>query len=85
MRTHLRVDFQVLVEGRRVGRLQRTGPCSLVLPALGAQPAHPAATLDIVVEAVGRSNEGWRWDVKGLPSSDVFLDGAQQAQVPFHG
>ena len=67
-------DWQVLVNGARVGRLDRNGSPSLPLAAAALQEG-PSAVLDIVVEAVGRSNEGWKWDPKGLPSPHVFLNG----------
>ena len=74
---------QVLLDGEAVGRLDRNGPHNLTLGALGARSAAQraqrgggSAVLDVVVEAVGRSNQGWRFDTKGLSSPDVLWNGA---------
>lgn len=63
-----------------MGRLSRNGPANLTLEAealLGASRSKAAAsaTLEVVVEAVGRSNQGWRFDTKGLSSPDVRWNG----------
>ena len=71
----------MLLDGEAVGRLDRNGPHNLTLGTLGsAQAAKRAqhggsAVLDVVVEAVGRSNQGWRFDTKGLASPDVRWNG----------
>ena len=71
---------QVLLDGRRVGRLERSGNTSLIIGDVAhadSSPARDVAVLDIIVEAMGRANDGWRFDVKGLPSQNVFLNGMQ--------
>ena len=65
---------QVLVDGRVVGRLERSNPRNLTLPA--APGGNEDAVLDILVEALGRVNFGCEWDFKGLTSPDVRLTGA---------
>lgn len=86
MLAHL-APTQVLVDGWSAGLLDRNGVRNLLLPPLGANRTSPgfaaaapphddAAVLDVVVGAVGRSNQGWLFDTKGLTSPDVFLDGA---------
>ena len=71
---------QVLVDGRVVGRLERSNPRNLTLPA--AAGGNADATLDILVEALGRVNFGCEWDFKGLTSPDVRLNGAALAPSP---
>lgn len=71
---------QVLLDGVAVGRLSRNGPANLTLDAPSAltksgSNAAASVTLEIVVEAVGRSNQGWRFDTKGLSSPDVRWNG----------
>ncbi|EIE22122.1 hypothetical protein COCSUDRAFT_1093, partial [Coccomyxa subellipsoidea C-169] len=73
-----------------VGRLSRNGPVNLTLDADSAlrwrsveeaagsyavASAEASVTLEVIVEAVGRSNQGWRFDTKGLSSSDVQWNG----------
>lgn len=80
--------LQVLLNGRRVGQLERSGNYSLIIGDAipdglsdGTLPRTNVAVLDIVVEAMGRANDGWRFDVKGLPSQQVFLDGVQPSHA----
>jgi len=63
-----------------VGRLSRNGPANLTLDAEAlhgatGSSAAASATLEVVVEAVGRSNQGLRCDTKGLSSPDVRWNG----------
>ena len=71
----MQTNVQVFVDGHVVGYLDRnTGPrvrIGLIIVPGGS------AILDILVEAVGRSNQGWRYDTKGLVSPNVTLDGVQ--------
>ncbi len=79
--------MQVLVDGWAAGVLDRNGVRNLLLPPPAANRTSPSfvpsggasddvATLDAVVGAVGRSNQGFLFDTKGLTAPDVFLDGA---------
>ena len=69
-----------MLDGVAVGRLSRNGPANLTLDATsaltkGGSYAAASVALEIVVEAVGRSNQGWRFDTKGLSSPDVRWNG----------
>ncbi|KAK9843639.1 hypothetical protein WJX81_000575 [Elliptochloris bilobata] len=64
--TPVRDYAKVLLDGRVVGRLERNNPRNLTLPA--AAGSKQEATLDILVEALGRVNFGCDWDFKGLTS-----------------
>jgi hypothetical protein len=82
--TLTRNPAQVLVDGWAAGLLDRNGVRNLLLPPPAANRTAPgfaardgAVTLDVVVAAVGRSNQGWLFDTKGLASPAVFLDGAR--------
>ena len=69
----------MLLDGIVVGHMDRNGPANLTftLPSVPQAPQAPnTAELSIVVEAIGRANEGWRFDVKGLKSPEVTLNGA---------
>ena len=77
------VHPQVLIDGKEVDRLSRDGPRNVSLDA--ATPYSGTAAkqdeevkLDIIVEAVFRSNEGWRFDTKGLASPHVQLNGERR-------
>ena len=70
----------MLVDGRVVGRLERSNPRNLTLPATARRDGD--TTLDILVEALGRVNFGCEWDFKGLTSPDVRLNGAARAPPP---
>lgn len=71
---------QVLADGMLVGAFQRNGGVSIVLgDAAGAVAKAAGAanvTLDIIVEGVGRTNTGLKFDVKGLTSGLVLLNSA---------
>ncbi|KAK9809058.1 hypothetical protein WJX72_008691 [[Myrmecia] bisecta] len=65
---------KVLVNGKLVGLLERNVPRNLTLAAIADDG--PTLQLDIVVEAMGRVNFGCpSWDLKGLQSKDVKLNG----------
>ena len=77
------------MDGWAAGVLDRNGVRNLLLPPPAANRTAPsfaatqgAVTLDVVVGAVGRSNQGFLFDTKGLTSPDVFLDGARAALLP---
>ena len=69
---------QILVEGQRVGSLDRNGPQSVVLSDAADKiaRAHDGAnvTMDILIEAVGRVNTGTEYDLKGLIDPLVLLN-----------
>ena len=79
------VSWQVLIGGRQAGRLSRDGPFNVSLgPAaayLGADDKEKKVRLDIIVEGLFRSNEGWRFDTKGLASPHVLWNGMQQTST----
>ena len=70
--------MQILVEGQRVGNLDRNGGQSVVLMDLAdtIARAHDGknVTMDIIVEAVGRVNTGLEFDLKGLIDPLVLLN-----------
>ena len=66
---------QVLLDGLVMGRMDRSGPANLSLSLSSLSRGRSPAVLSIVVEAVGRANEGWRYDAKGLKSPAVTLHG----------
>lgn len=79
---------QVLMDGWAAGVLDRNGVRNLLLPPPAANRTSPsfvasegAVTLDVVVGAVGRSNQGFLFDTKGLTSPDVFLNGARATLI----
>ena len=68
--------------------MSRDGPRNVSLAA--APPSSGTAAirdeevkLDIIVEAVFRSNEGWRFDTKGLASPHVQLNGERRNTCSF--
>lgn len=69
---------QILVEGQRVGNLDRNGGQSVVLTDVAdtIARAHDGrnVTMDIIVEAVGRVNTGLDFDLKGLIDPLVLLN-----------
>ena len=74
---------QILVNGVIIGRLDRNQEANLEL-GIAAPPAGPVkpengsmAVLDILVEGYARRNTGTDFDVKGLPSTVVLLNGAR--------
>lgn len=70
--------MQILVEGQRVGNLDRNGGQSVVLMDVAdtIARAHDGqnVTMDIIVEAVGRVNTGLDFDLKGLIDPLVLLN-----------
>ena len=80
---------QVIIGGRQAGRLSRDGPFNVSLgPAdayLGASDKDEELRLDIVVEGLFRSNEGWRFDTKGLASPHVLWNGTPPNPLQFTG
>ena len=78
--------MQVLIGGKQAVRLSRDGPFNVSLgPAeafLGADTSRDEEVrLDIIVEGLFRSNEGWRFDTKGLASPHVQWNGMRV--IPF--
>ena len=74
--------LQVFIGGKQAGRLSRDGPFNVSLGAAEAYLGSATSTkgevrLDIVVEGLFRSNEGWRFDTKGLASPHVQWNGVQ--------
>ena len=76
------------MDGWAAGMLDRNGVRNLLLPPPAANRTSPsfvaaegAVTLDVVVGAVGRSNQGFLFDTKGLTSPDVFLNGARAVLI----
>ena len=74
--------MQVLIGGKQAVRLSRDGPFNVSLgPAeafLGADTSRDEEVrLDIIVEGLFRSNEGWRFDTKGLASPHVQWNGVE--------
>lgn len=74
---------QILVNGVIIGRLDRNQEANLEL-GISTPPAGPVkpenssmAVLDILVEGYARRNTGTDFDVKGLPSTIVLLNGAR--------
>lgn len=68
--------MQILIDGKTVGGLDRNKAVNVSLPALDAQGARGAhVTLDILVEGIGRDNSGSKFDLKGLVSEHVLLNG----------
>ena len=76
--------MQILVEGQRVGNLDRNGGQSVVLMDLAdtIARAHDGqnVTMDIIVEAVGRVNTGLEFDLKGLIDPLVLLNSKPRHQ-----
>ena len=74
---------QVLLGGKAVGGFDRNKPSNLTLPA--SSKTDESVLLEILVEAIGRDNGGAQFDVKGLTSQDVKLNGeAPCSPVDFH-
>lgn len=73
---------QVLLNGRLIGHFDRDRGVTLEFTADGLEHSHErgGGTLDIVVEAVGRSNIECDWDFKGLQNGNVTLNGAPIAE-----
>ena len=69
---------QILVEGQRVGNLDRNTALSTVLSEVADKIArandNKNVTMDIIVENVGRVNTGVEFDLKGLTNPLVLLN-----------
>ena len=71
---------QVLINGKRASRLDRNGPFNVSLEKVMATEMMSASKggsmrLDIIAEAFARSNEGWRFDTKGISCPEVQWNG----------
>lgn len=80
---------QVLLNGRLIGHFDRDQGITLEFTtksADGLEHSHKGGeeTLDIVVEALGRSNFGCDWDFKGLQNGNVTLNGAPMIRTTLH-
>ena len=66
------------MEGKVVASLDRNKGVKVSLPLLNsitADKSKETLTLDILVEAIGRDNSGSKFDLKGLVSEDIYLNG----------
>ena len=64
------------MEGKTVASLDRNKAVNVSLPLLGIDASDKTyLTLDILVEGIGRDNSGSKFDLKGLVSQDVYLNG----------
>ena len=75
---------QVFVNGALAGTLDRNAApnaTTLAVPAAALARSQPPV-LDILVSAMGRLNFGCGWDVKGLTSPQVTLNGACRTSTP---
>ena len=74
--------MQILVEGKVVASLDRNKKAKVSLPVLDTLSSdQELVTLDILVEGIGRDNSGSKFDLKGLMSQDVYLNGRHQTLV----
>lgn len=68
--------MQIMVEGKVVASLDRNKKAKVSLPELDTLSTdQDLITLDILVEGIGRDNSGSKFDLKGLMSQDVYLNG----------
>ena len=68
--------MQIMVEGKVVASLDRNKKAKVSLPVLNTLSSdQDLVTLDILVEAIGRDNSGSKFDLKGLMSQDIYLNG----------
>ena len=64
------------MEGKIVASLDRNKHTNVSLHGLNdLETAKGHLTLDILVEAIGRDNSGSKFDLKGLMSSHIYLNG----------
>ena len=70
----VKVGSQVMVEGKVVASLDRNKQAKVSLPAV-ASTNKEFLTLEILVEGIGRDNSGSKFDLKGLMSQDIYLEG----------
>ena len=77
--------MQILVNGQRVGSLDRNDGQSTVLSEAADKIArandNKNVTMDIIVEAVGRVNTGVEFDLKGLTSPLVLLNSEYSSEA----
>ncbi|KAL0019729.1 hypothetical protein WJX77_006458 [Trebouxia sp. C0004] len=67
---------RIMVEGKVVASLDRNKKAKVSLPVLDTLSSdQDLVTLDILVEGIGRDNSGSKFDLKGLMSQDVYLNG----------
>lgn len=65
-----------MVDGKVVAALDRNKEVKVSLPAIDASFSNKGfLTLDILVEGFGRDNGGSKFDLKGLMSQEVYLNG----------
>ncbi len=65
-----------MVEGKVVASLDRNKKAKVSLPVLDTLSSdQDLVTLDILVEGIGRDNSGSKFDLKGLMSQNVYLNG----------
>ena len=69
-----------MINGKRAARLDRNGPFNVSLnDALATEIMSTgkggSMRLDIIAEAFARSNEGWRFDTKGISCPKVEWNG----------
>ncbi len=65
-----------MVEGKVVASLDRNKKAKVSLPVLDTHSSdQDLVTLDILIEGIGRDNSGSKFDLKGLMSQDVYLNG----------
>ena len=68
--------MQIMVEGKVVASLDRNKKAKVSLPVLDTLSSdQDLVTLDILVEGIGRDNSGSKFDLKGLMSQEVYLNG----------
>ena len=81
--------MQILVNGQRVGSLDRNEGQSTVLSEVADKIArandNKNVTMDIIVEAVGRVNTGVEFDLKGLINPLVLLNSESLPRVYLDG
>ena len=71
--------LQILIGGKVVAALDRNKAVKVSLPPLDELPPQAGTgplALDILVEGLGRDNGGSKFDLKGLMSQHVYLNGA---------
>ena len=66
--------LQILANGNKVGTLSRNLGPAVTLDFVPLENGE--VVLDVIVEELGRDNGGTAWDLKGLMSGNITLDGA---------
>ena len=69
------MPLKVLVEGKTVASMDRNKHANVSLPPLNMAGKKEYLTLEILVEGIGRDNSGAKFDLKGLVSQYVYLNG----------